>query len=803
MSLSWLHLTDLHAGEAQHRRLWPNVRDKFYSDLRRVFDRTGPWDLVFFTGDLTFQGSPADFEAVDRLFNDLWAEFRRLGCAPVLVVVPGNHDLVRPSDTSRPEVLALLAWHRDARVRGAFWDARNAQYQAVIDQAFAPFTAWYAGWRKAHPHEWYDSLQAGLIPGDFAMTVDKQGIRVGIVGLNSSFLQLTGDNYRKRLDLDLAQLNKVCGSEAGNWWKTLNASILLTHHPSDWLMNEQGFYAEIAQPERFLLHLYGHMHESAVEYIRTGGQLPVRMAQGASLFGLETIGSKTKRIHGYSGGRLDVDTSQARGKLRIWPRIVKFGRAGKGRYHLAPDWDNFELDKDDAFSEDVVVNIPEESPSALLLRECLALPAQRLLPELRRFSEIAQATGLTELEVARIRTELQLLAGVAQETDEARWSRVADVARRIKGPDAERPSIEIQTSFDLQRTRDEVRSYLGVLRNLGLAPADRRFLLPVKVAEGFLAPIHLLTGLLGYFNDDWTTVLTAFGRSVSDTASPSWQVLQGFIFDCWLLWGPSIPICSCEMWTTDGAGALALQYGYGDENNSLPVYVTTEQVPALRGAVWGEAPADPGAGWHPGLARRMTLVGSLVAVDGVGRPLPPAQETVLTGGKYDYVLEFKDAIRPDGFSRGEYYSAYVWIMFEVDHRPGASGAPDQRWLRLLPFFEHTNIADANAYDFMKEQLARKALSFISRYGDASTVFRYACAFDDPGHGAGRPYTTLFSFARRTIRERVEEILAAPEFARIRPYVDIAPERPVLPACQLPRLVEQFYRHILDQDTAAP
>src|SRR5262249_15204118 len=53
--------------------------------------------------------------------------------------------------------------------------------------------------------------------------------------------------------------------------------------------------------------------------------------------------------------------------------------------------------------------------------------------------------------------------------------------------------------------------------------------------------------------------------------------LRSFLFNCWLLWGPSIQPCSCEQWASgSGAGRsvdLMIQYGYGDENNSIDILV--------------------------------------------------------------------------------------------------------------------------------------------------------------------------------------------------------------------------------------
>jgi hypothetical protein len=109
------------------------------------------------------------------------------------------------------------------------------------------------------------------------------------------------------------------------------------------------------------------------------------------------------------------------------------------------------------------------------------------------------------------------------------------------------------------------------------------FISQVRVKRGFVAPLHLVSGLLAECEDDWGPVIEDYGRQVAQPlpAIPGadgpqrfasrdgelrLQRLQTFLFDCWLLWGPSIPICTCEAWY---AGRPVLQFGFGDENNSL------------------------------------------------------------------------------------------------------------------------------------------------------------------------------------------------------------------------------------------
>ena|SRR5579863_8107167 len=92
----WLHLTDLHQGIGPDGWQWPIYKDHFFSDLAELHDQAGPWDLIFFTGDLTQSGSADEYTRLDATLGELVDHLNKLGSSPILLAVPGNHDLVRP-----------------------------------------------------------------------------------------------------------------------------------------------------------------------------------------------------------------------------------------------------------------------------------------------------------------------------------------------------------------------------------------------------------------------------------------------------------------------------------------------------------------------------------------------------------------------------------------------------------------------------------------------------------------------------------------------------------------------------------
>ena len=182
-TFSWLHLTDLHLGMAEQVAFMPAIRDRFFEDLKRLHEKCGPWDFVLFTGDLTQRASSEEFKKVDEFLAKLWDLFGELGSGnPALLAVPGNHDLVRPRPRE-PEVMVLRNdWATDRELRSEFWTEPESRYRNTVNNAFAN----YAEWWKRLTHK--PPVQQGILPGDFSAVIEKERASLGIVGLNTAFL---------------------------------------------------------------------------------------------------------------------------------------------------------------------------------------------------------------------------------------------------------------------------------------------------------------------------------------------------------------------------------------------------------------------------------------------------------------------------------------------------------------------------------------------------------------------------------------------------------------------------------------
>ncbi|MGY4827121.1 metallophosphoesterase family protein [Sphaerotilaceae bacterium SBD11-9] len=315
--ISWLHLTDLHCGSQGFAESWGSVSSRMKDDLRGLIKEKlgGELDLVLFTGDLTQSATPDQFKRLNGFLDELWGWFKAEGCSPKLFAVPGNHDLVRPSsiDRRRDAYLLLKKTWADDDHQQTFWSSKGGRINSLsrkfVHKAFANYAAWWDAVdsnRKLASH-------AGALPGDHSASFMKDGIKLGLVGLNSAFLQLTDgiEETAGALDVRPAQLHAACGDQgAANWIDQHHVCFLLTHHPATWLADGgSNFVKEVCEgPDRFALHLFGHMHEQRAAELSIQGGQPRRTIQGASLFSQERWGHgatrRTRLIAGYSAGRL-------------------------------------------------------------------------------------------------------------------------------------------------------------------------------------------------------------------------------------------------------------------------------------------------------------------------------------------------------------------------------------------------------------------------------------------------------------------------------------------------------------------
>jgi len=267
----WLHFSDLHWGKAEHDTFWPRIETALFDDFDKLYKLTGQkgWDAIFFTGDISNTGELPQFTAasvkIDRLINELSI----YGQAPEVFFVPGNHDLkriVNPKCKDEKQLQRNLhdlasSWFNDDK--SSFADFFNAPdqciYMEAVENVFSDYTQFIENCHNSN-----DTIKFGMLPGDFSATLGSDKLKIGLVGLNSSFLHLEGGDFEGRLDLDMRQLLRCVQHSSGeinDWFGEHDVTIMLTHHPRSWLNPvNNDTHDQIFAPGWFGLHLYGHAH---------------------------------------------------------------------------------------------------------------------------------------------------------------------------------------------------------------------------------------------------------------------------------------------------------------------------------------------------------------------------------------------------------------------------------------------------------------------------------------------------------------------------------------------------------------
>lgn len=385
---------------------------------------------------------------------------------------------------------------------------------------------------------------------------------------------------------------------------------------------------------------------------------------------------------------------------------------------------------------------------------------------------------------------------VAYRREVAEWkkgNRAKFGALKIKEKE---PVIEVVDVFRLndESTKNGIKQYLLNVSQLRLSlDEEASFLCSVKIEHGFLLPLNLLAGLMSRFSDDWDPIISCYDRM----AGKGFSAQQMTIFNLWLLWGPSVPICSCDQWS----GPVTLQYGFGDENNSVRVRVrddTKERLLAdLRKSVAGRSSTA-----HPFLHASIT-----------GRLWPPssffqgeicgAQQELLNPDREAFILEYENhSVIGNPAGSRLFYTAYIWALFVVGRevKPTADQIRREPWLHVIPFFEHGNIVDESCYNMAKLQLAVKVLNHLKRSPQLESdpalpplKLWYVSALDDSGCGHGIEIVPR----GKTIRTTLEELLAEDEFRSVRKrmVLDDRSFAEILSGCHLSNVVSGLFEAI--------
>ena len=258
-----------------------DIAGALFNDIEQLIPTIGNIDVVFFTGDIVNSGSQNEYITFETFLQKLWRCFDTLGQRPRLIAVPGNHDLIR-NDNSMVDI--MTTWEKE---KESFLREYHTDYQGcTFARTFSNYIDWWNN-KKWDTNQYKPAgIDIGVFPGDFTYSYITPGqLRIGIMGLNSTFLQQRKDKFLGELQLDPRQFYYACGGDLGQWVKQHDLRILLTHHPPSWLKNIKEFNEQKTNAD-IDLHLCGHLH-SPHPYWELSSS--TRIWQGRSLFGVDTV----------------------------------------------------------------------------------------------------------------------------------------------------------------------------------------------------------------------------------------------------------------------------------------------------------------------------------------------------------------------------------------------------------------------------------------------------------------------------------------------------------------------------------
>ena len=265
--IRWLHISDLHIG-CPGRSLWWQVENEFERSVRKKVELLGVPDLILITGDLTFQGVEEEFARVDQFLEKLlgWIKDADGGPSPIIVPVPGNHDLKRPEGREvRP--YRFLDNYSKGREDDDIADLMDELWGEKLDTSFfEPLFAAYEAWFERTISPQLDgpgvSCHPSHFPGDFCLSLNIADTSpLCIVGLNSSWMQYKAGDFYGKLELPLEQFHAALGPTTSplDTFQEYDNALLLMHHPPTWFSKgaRKAFLEGIYTPEQFSLCLHG------------------------------------------------------------------------------------------------------------------------------------------------------------------------------------------------------------------------------------------------------------------------------------------------------------------------------------------------------------------------------------------------------------------------------------------------------------------------------------------------------------------------------------------------------------------
>lgn len=306
-----LHLSDIHFSRSVGNSLLDidaAVRTDLLNDLRALGAGITPIDAILVVGDVAATGAVEEYERANEFLDEAAAVVR---CERSSVVcVPGNHDV----DWTRQKPLhdglrRLLRTAEPRRVGSELLRVlRDADAATILHEPFANYNQFAAP---------LGCTVRAEAPIWGAKELDIDGYPLRIRGVNSA-LTCDGTESDERMDARLVLGDVQLAQLAGD---VDTVSILLCHHPVNWLRDEDIVDQWLARPH---LLLTGHEHELGI----------VERADGRSATIAAGAVTPERSETGWTPAYNVIELSQEGDYLLVDVRVRCYG---KGRTGFGPD----------------------------------------------------------------------------------------------------------------------------------------------------------------------------------------------------------------------------------------------------------------------------------------------------------------------------------------------------------------------------------------------------------------------------------------------------------------------------------
>ncbi len=309
---TWLHLSDIHQGHGGGEVRWDQrfVLEALRKDVGTLsLERVPHPEAILVTGDIAFSGNSKVLpnEAISKEYEraGIWIDSvaQSINCQKSSVfTVPGNHDVPRIAERQKDLRRLVDSIRRgDDSLDDVLEDIGERAHLLARMKSYNEFSSRYGT----------SIAQMGNDPElSWLQTINTPALTIRIVGINTSLL--AADNKdRKLLRVGKEQLQNIAESPKNG---EATISIILSHHPFDWLADEDEVYGWARANTS--IHLCGHIHTAESELRHSGsGQGIIRIVSGAAHGDSEEVIG-----HGYNVSAL-VATDDGQVHLRTWPRI--------------------------------------------------------------------------------------------------------------------------------------------------------------------------------------------------------------------------------------------------------------------------------------------------------------------------------------------------------------------------------------------------------------------------------------------------------------------------------------------------